>query len=117
MLTKDEARIKRPLEQRWTELVYEGLWFSPAARGDRRVRRQDAGVVTGEVRIELRPDAAVVTGRRSETMLYEEKLASYGAVRRSRTRRPRDSSVSRPSKPSWRRRAPARSRQHRHDRP
>ena len=29
VLTKDEARIKRGLEQRWTELVYEGLWFSP----------------------------------------------------------------------------------------
>ncbi len=30
ILTKDEARLKRGLEQRWTELVYEGLWFSPA---------------------------------------------------------------------------------------
>ena len=33
VLTKDEARIKRGLEQRWTELVYEGLGSA------RRVRR------------------------------------------------------------------------------
>ena len=36
-------------------------------------------LVTGEVRLELRPSLAVVTGRRSEHMLYAEQLASYGA--------------------------------------
>ena len=36
-------------------------------------------LVTGHVRLELRPNAAVVTGRRSDHMLYAEQLASYGA--------------------------------------
>lgn len=35
-------------------------------------------LVTGEVRLELRPNTAVVTGRRSAHMLYAEQLASYG---------------------------------------
>jgi argininosuccinate synthase len=35
--------------------------------------------VSGEVRLELRPGAAVVSGRRSEHALYAETLASYGA--------------------------------------
>jgi argininosuccinate synthase len=78
VLTKDEARIKRPLEQRWTELVYEGLWFSPAREAIDAFVDKTQELVTGDVRIELRPNAAVVTGRRSETMLYAEKLASYG---------------------------------------
>jgi argininosuccinate synthase len=33
--------------------------------------------VTGEVRLALRPSAAVVAGRRSEHALYAETLASY----------------------------------------
>jgi argininosuccinate synthase len=78
VLTKDEARIKRPLEQRWTELVYEGLWFSPAREAIDAFVDATQQLVTGEVRLELRPNAAVVTGRRSEHMLYAEQLASYG---------------------------------------
>jgi len=78
VLTKDEARIKRPLEQRWTELVYEGLWFSPAREAIDAFVDKTQEHLTGEVRLELRPNTAVVTGRRAETMLYAERLASYG---------------------------------------
>ena len=78
VLTKDEARIKRPLEQRWTELVYEGLWFSPAREAIDAFVDKTQELVTGEVRLELRQNVAVVTGRRAEAMLYAEKLASYG---------------------------------------
>ena len=78
ILTKDEARIKRGLEQRWTELVYEGLWFSPAREAIDAFVDKTQEYVTGDVRVELRPNTAVVTGRRSEFMLYAEQLASYG---------------------------------------
>ena len=78
VLTKDEARIKRGLEQRWTELVYEGLWFSPAREAIDAFVDRTQELVDGEVRVELRPNAAVVVGRRSPHMLYAEQLASYG---------------------------------------
>jgi argininosuccinate synthase len=78
VLTKDEARLKRPLEQRWTELVYEGRWFSPAREAIDAFVDSTQRLVTGEVRLELRPSAAVVTGRRSPHMLYAAELASYG---------------------------------------
>jgi argininosuccinate synthase len=78
VLTKDEARLKRPLEQRWTELVYEGRWFSPAREAIDAFVDSTQRLVTGDVRLELRPNAAVVTGRRSPHMLYAEELASYG---------------------------------------
>ena len=77
VLTKDEARLKRPLEQRWTELVYEGRWFSPAREAIDAFVASTQELVTGEVRLELRPNAAVVTGRRSDHMLYAAELASY----------------------------------------
>jgi argininosuccinate synthase len=79
VLTKDEARLKRPLEQRWTEIVYEGRWFSPAREAIDAFVDSTQELVTGEVRVELRPNAAVVTGRRSPYMLYAADLASYGA--------------------------------------
>ena len=78
VLTKDEARLKRPLEQRWTELVYEGRWFSPAREAIDAFVDSTQVLVTGEVRLELRPNAAIVTGRRSPNMIYAAELASYG---------------------------------------
>ena len=72
VLTKDEARIKRGLEQRWTELVYEGLWFSPAREAIDAFVDKTQELIDGDVRVELRPNAAVVTGRRSPHMLYAE---------------------------------------------
>ena len=78
VLTKDESRLKRPLEQRWTELVYEGRWFSPAREAIDAFVTSTQELVTGEVRLELRPNAAVVTGRRSPHTLYAAELASYG---------------------------------------
>jgi argininosuccinate synthase len=78
VLTKDEARLKRPLEQRWTELVYEGRWFSPAREAIDAFVDSTQRLVTGEVRLELRPNAPVVTGRRSPFAIYSPELASYG---------------------------------------
>jgi argininosuccinate synthase len=78
VLTKDEARLKRPLEQRWTELVYEGRWFSPAREAIDAFVDVTQRLVTGDVRVELRPNAAVVTGRRSPNAVYAAQFASYG---------------------------------------
>ena len=78
VLTKDELRCKRGLEVRWTELVYEGLWFSPLREAIDAFVDTTQARVSGEVRLALRPNAAVVVGRRSENALYAETLASYG---------------------------------------
>jgi argininosuccinate synthase len=77
VLTKDELRTKRMLETRWAELVYEGLWFSPLRQAIDAFVDVTQERVSGEVRLELRPGAAVLTGRRSEDALYAETLASY----------------------------------------
>jgi argininosuccinate synthase len=77
ILTKPELRTKRELETTWTNLVYEGLWFSPLRHAIDAFVDKTQELVTGEVRLELRPNVAVVTGRRSENALYAETLASY----------------------------------------
>jgi argininosuccinate synthase len=78
-LTRDELQVKRTLEERWTAFVYEGLWFSPVREAIDSFVDATQDVVSGEVRLELRPAAAIVNGRRSPNALYAETLASYGA--------------------------------------
>jgi len=78
-LTKAELQTKRGLEVRWTELVYDGLWFSPLREAIDAFVATTQEPVTGEVRVELRAATAIVNGRRSENALYAETLASYGA--------------------------------------
>jgi argininosuccinate synthase len=77
VLTKAELRTKRGLEETWTNLVYEGGWFTPLRTAIDAFVDATQDVVSGEVRLELRPGAAVVSGRRSDHALYAEQLASY----------------------------------------
>ena len=79
VLTKAELHEKRRLEDRWATLVYEGHWFSPLRVAIDSFVDATQEVVEGEVRVQLRPAATVVTGRRSRNALYAETLASYGA--------------------------------------
>ena len=98
VLTKDEARLKRPLEQRWTELVYEGRWFSPAREAIDAFVDSTQQLVTGEVRLELRPNAAVVTGGARRISCTRRSSPRTEPERPSRTRRRRASSGSRRSR-------------------
>lgn len=74
---RELARYKRQVEQRWSELVYDGLWFSPLKRAlDGFVQEANAHV-TGDIRMTLHGGRAVVTGRRSSRSLYDFHLATY----------------------------------------
>jgi argininosuccinate synthase len=74
---RDLARFKRQVEQRWTELVYDGLWFSPLKRSLDTFLDSASMHVSGDVRLRLHSGRAVVTGRRSEASLYDYNLATY----------------------------------------
>ena len=78
VLTKGELRAKRELEPRWTNLVYEGLWFHPVREAYDAFFAATQARVTGDVRLSLGAGSAVVTGRRSVQALYSHELASYG---------------------------------------
>jgi argininosuccinate synthase len=74
---RDLARFKRGVDQRWGELVYDGLWFSPLKRALDQFIAESQRFVSGEVRLSLHGGRAVVTGRRSEASLYDFGLATY----------------------------------------
>ncbi|HEX7166264.1 MAG TPA: argininosuccinate synthase [Acidimicrobiales bacterium] len=79
-LERDLAREKARLDQRYAELVYDGLWFSPLKDALDSFVDASQAYVTGEVRLHLEPGVCQVTGRRSDYSLYDYALATYDAA-------------------------------------
>lgn len=77
VLTRDEIRFKTLVDQEWSKLAYEGLWWDPfkddleAFIGSTQTR------VTGEVNLSLFKGQATVIGRSSPWALYSEDMASF----------------------------------------
>jgi argininosuccinate synthase len=74
---RELGRFKRGVEQRWSELVYDGLWYSPLKKALDVFVAETQQHVTGDIRMTLHGGRAVVTGRRSERSLYDFNLATY----------------------------------------
>ncbi|TDC96467.1 argininosuccinate synthase [Actinomadura sp. 7K507] len=74
---RDLARFKRSVDQRWGELAYDGLWFSPLKDSLDAFIADAQKHVSGDVRLTLHGGRAVVTGRRSDASLYSYDLATY----------------------------------------
>jgi len=75
--TREVTRFKQTVEAKWSETVYEGLWFSPLKQALDAFMDQTQESVTGTVRVQLFKGQAVVTGRKSDYSLYNEELATY----------------------------------------
>jgi argininosuccinate synthase len=78
-MEKETARFKKSVERRWTELVYDGLWFSPLRRSLDAFIGEASKHVSGDIRMVLHGGRAVVNGRRSQASLYDYNLATYDA--------------------------------------
>ena len=79
-LERDLHHEKARLEPRWSELVYDGLWFSPLKSALDAFIAESQRHVTGEVRLRFAPPGTcTVVGRRSPVALYDHDLATYDA--------------------------------------
>lgn len=76
-LERELARFKRTVSQRWSELVYDGLWFSPLKDALDAFITASQEHVSGDIRMTLHGGRAVVTGRKSAESLYDYNLATY----------------------------------------
>ena len=76
-LVKEVAHFKPVIEKKLSELIYEGLWFSPLKDALLAFLEQTQQTVNGVVRVKLFKGHAIVEGRKSENSLYDEKLATY----------------------------------------
>ncbi|MGE7692599.1 argininosuccinate synthase [Lysinibacillus sp. NPDC094177] len=76
-LVKELAHFKPVIEKKLSELIYDGLWFSPLRVALESFLAESQKFVNGTVRVKLYKGHAIVEGRKSPNSLYSEKLATY----------------------------------------
>lgn len=74
---KDIAHFKPIIEQKITEMIYNGLWFNPLTESLIAFLKSTQKYVNGTVRVKLFKGHAIVEGRKSPNSLYDENLATY----------------------------------------
>ncbi|EME60727.1 MULTISPECIES: argininosuccinate synthase [Rhodococcus] len=74
---RELGRYKRRVEERWSELVYDGLWFSPLKHALDAFIKNTQERVTGDIRMVFHGGHITVNGRRSPESLYDFNLATY----------------------------------------
>ncbi len=80
-LERDLHHEKARLEPRWSELVYDGMWFSPLKNALDSFIDSSQQHVTGDVRLRFAaPGTCTVVGRKSPVALYDHGLATYDST-------------------------------------
>ncbi|HOG24205.1 MAG TPA: argininosuccinate synthase [Candidatus Omnitrophota bacterium] len=77
VMDREFLHYKRVLSEKYSELVYFGLWFTPLKEALDSFFASNQSRVTGKVRIKLDRGHALCVGRESKFALYHEKLATY----------------------------------------
>ncbi|MGV9171279.1 MAG: argininosuccinate synthase [Promethearchaeia archaeon] len=75
--TKHENSFKRIVDQRWTELAYEGLWVDPLRDALEAFINEVNLKVNGTVKLKLFKGSANVVARESVQGIYDLNLATY----------------------------------------
>ena len=76
-MERELTRFKNRIEDRWTELVYDGLWYSPLKDSLDAFIAESQKHVTGDIRLVMHGGNINVNGRRSDESLYDFNLATY----------------------------------------
>ena len=76
-LTKDVLRFKATVEQRYAELTYDGLWFTPLKAALDAFIAETQKTVTGTIRFKLYKGLSTTAGRTAPRALYSKELATY----------------------------------------
>ncbi|MBI5870803.1 MAG: argininosuccinate synthase [Actinobacteria bacterium] len=77
-LPRELIHFKRPLEQKFADMTYNGGWFDPLMDALRAFMAETQKRVNGTVRLKFYKGSCVVAGRKSEDSLYDFGLATYG---------------------------------------
>ncbi|WGD28951.1 argininosuccinate synthase [Ancylobacter sp. WKF20] len=81
-LDRGAAHLKDELMPRYSELIYNGFWFSPEREMLQALIDKSQELVTGRVRLKLYKGNVTVVGRESPYSLYNQDLVTFeeGAV-------------------------------------
>ncbi|AVH65524.1 argininosuccinate synthase [Nostoc sp. 'Peltigera membranacea cyanobiont' N6] len=78
-LTADVTHYKRGIEETYSQIVYNGLWYSPLKVALDAFIQKTQERVSGTVRVKLFKGNSTIVGRSSDNSLYTPDLATYGA--------------------------------------
>jgi len=76
---KETQAFKKNMGQKYGELVYNGLWFTPLKEGMDAFINEISKIVTGTIKLKLYKGNIKVAGRVSPNALYDEGISSFGA--------------------------------------
>lgn len=77
-LDKQTSHYKEIISQKYSELVYDGLWFTPIREALDAFVNSTQGYVTGTVKLKLYKGSCTVVGVKSPYSLYSEEFATFG---------------------------------------
>ncbi len=77
-LDRDTQAFKREAAIKFSELVYDGKWFTPLREALSAMVDSMEETVTGEVRLKLYKGSVTPAGAKSPYSLYNEDIASFG---------------------------------------
>jgi len=79
VLPRDLLSFKAGVDRRFSELVYEGMWFSPLREALQAFEESSQLVVTGDATLQLFQGQAKAVERRSPYSLLAHELSTFGA--------------------------------------
>jgi argininosuccinate synthase len=78
VLDRETRKYKQALAQRYSELVYYGLWFTPVKEAIDAFVDSTQKRVSGDVKLKLYKGSVTIAGRKSPNTRYKMELATYG---------------------------------------
>jgi len=78
VIDRETRRFQKAVADRYSELVYYGLWFTPLKEALDAFVDKTQEKVSGDVRLKLYKGKVSVAGRESPSSLYKHELATYG---------------------------------------
>lgn len=76
-LDREILSIRDSLVPRYSQLIYNGFWFSPEMQLLQKTMDEAQGTVNGTVRLKLYKGNCIVVGRKSDNSLYSEAHATF----------------------------------------
>jgi argininosuccinate synthase len=76
-LDREVMKIRDSLVPRYSELIYNGFWFSPEMELMQKTMDEAQRTVNGVVRLKLYKGNCIPVGRKSDNSLYQASFATF----------------------------------------